>query len=277
MGGHLGVRRVEDRLVPVGPGDARAQVVGDQDRGCPAQNANARTWAPSQWGSSWPRGHLRVRVVLRAQHRDEQLGLPDLAGVGVGDRDGLAREVDEHLLAGAVVLPQDEVQAPGVRPVLLGEPGVPEAIGAALPVLGPEQLEGDALAPQLAMDDRPVGDGRWSGEGARAARPYRRPSRSRSSRSGGSGQPRPAFGRPHDVAADGGAGQACRDAGLARAQALGEAEPQGFSDLAHGSTGTGHRHLSWGGVNAFQASVPGPGRLMPALLPTTSRGGGHYP
>ncbi len=42
------------------------------------------------------------------------------------------------------------------------------------------------------------------------------------------------------------------------------------------STGMGHRHLSWGGVNAFQASVTGPGRLMPALL-ETSRGGGHYP
>jgi hypothetical protein len=54
-------------------------------------------------------------------------------------------------------------------------------------------------------------------------------------------------------------------------QELGEAESQGFSELAHGSTGTGHRHLSWGGVNAFQASVTGPGRLTSAL-PTTSRG-----
>ncbi len=49
-------------------------------------------------------------------------------------------------------------------------------------------------------------------------------------------------------------------------------KPEGFSDLAHGSTGTGHRHLSWGGVNAIQASVPGPGRLMAALLTTDPRG-----
>jgi hypothetical protein len=39
---------------------------------------------------------------------------------------------------------------------------------------------------------------------------------------------------------------------------------------------TGRRHLSWGGVDAFQASVMGPRRLTPAL-PTTSQGGGHYP
>jgi len=57
-----------------------------------------------------------------------------------------------------------------------------------------------------------------------------------------------------------------------RAQALGEAEPQGFSDLAHGSTGTGHRHLSWGDVNAFQASVTGPERLTPGLPTTLPRG-----
>jgi hypothetical protein len=77
---------------------------------------------------------------------------------------------------------------------------------------------------------------------------------------------------PLDVAADGGPRQSDRDACLARAQALGEAESQGFSDLAHGSTGTGHRHLSWGDVNAFQASVTGPGRLTSALLTTYPRG-----
>jgi len=126
------------------------------------------------------------------------------------------------------------------------------------------------------VDESPVGDGplvgRW-----RSRPPVQALLEGPVVEIGRQGPAQADLDRPHDVATDGGAGQTCGDAGLARAQALGEAQPQGFSDLAHGSTGTGHRHLSWGGMNAVQASVTGPGRLMPALLPTTSRGGGHYP
>src|SRR5450759_4940685 len=174
-----------------------------------------------------------------------------------------------------MILPEDDVEPPGPGAVVLGEPGVPEAIGAARSVFRPCQGERDALAPQLAVDEGPVRDraliGRWQRlspvqalfEGAVVHLGRQRPGEAD-------------LRGPLEVAADGGAGQACRDACLARAQALGAAEPQGFSDLAHGSTGTGHRHLSWGGLDAFQESVRCPRRLAPAL-PTTSARGGHYP
>ena len=122
-------------------------------------------------------------------------------------------------------------------------------------VLGPQQLEGDALAAELAVDDRPVRDGAWIGRGCGSRPPVQALLEGTVIEVG---RQRPAeadLRGSQDVATDGGAGQAGRDACEGRAQALGEAEPQSFSDLAHGSTGTGHRHLSWGGVNAFQASV----------------------
>src|SRR5450756_620022 len=108
---------------------------------------------------------LGVRLVRRSEDRHEELGLPDLAGQRVGDRDGLAREVEEQLLAGAMILAQDDVEPPGPGAVVLGEPGVPEAIGAARAVFSPCQGERDALAPELAVDEGPVRDrallGRW--------------------------------------------------------------------------------------------------------------------
>src|SRR5450759_5929154 len=64
-----------------------------------------------------------------------------------------------------MILPEDDVEPPGPGAVVLGEPGVPEAIGAARTVFSPCQGERDALAPQLAVDEGPVRDrallGRW--------------------------------------------------------------------------------------------------------------------
>jgi len=68
----------------------------------------------------------------------------------------------------------------------------------------------------------------------------------------------------------------------ARAQALGQAEPQGFSDLAHGSTGTGHRHLSWN-VDAIPGERDGSGAPHAGAADDLTRGwplpvkqGGHF-
>lgn len=106
---------------------------------------------------SWPRAAAGwLRVVRRSQDRHEELGLPHLSCERIDDRDGLPGEVEEQLLAGAVVVAEDEVQASGVRAVPLGEPGVPEAVGAARPVFSPCQGERDALAPELAVDEGPA-------------------------------------------------------------------------------------------------------------------------
>ena len=50
---------------------------------------------------------LGIGVVGRAEHPDENLGLTDLAGLGIDDRDLLAGIVDEALVAGHVILAHD--------------------------------------------------------------------------------------------------------------------------------------------------------------------------
>lgn len=55
------------------------------------------------------RCRLGVCLAARAEDGHEELGLPDLAGRRIGDRDGLAGEVDEQPLAGAVLLAHDDV------------------------------------------------------------------------------------------------------------------------------------------------------------------------
>ena len=77
--------------------------------------------------------------------------------LGVGDGDGHAGEVDEELLARVVLLAHDQVEPARPESVGVAEPGVAEAVGLALPILEPQQLQGHALAAQLAVDGRPVG------------------------------------------------------------------------------------------------------------------------
>jgi hypothetical protein len=68
----------------------------------------------------------------------------------------VAGEVEEELLAGVMVLAHHEIELSGVSVIGLGEPGVSEAVGMALPVLGPQQSLGDAGTAQLGVNDLPV-------------------------------------------------------------------------------------------------------------------------
>jgi hypothetical protein len=77
-------------------------------------------------------------------------------GLAVVDGNGLPGEVDEHLLAGNVVLPQHhvEVTPPGViQPAKLA---VLVTAGMLLQILPVEQLQGDALVSQLVLHARPI-------------------------------------------------------------------------------------------------------------------------
>ena len=52
---------------------------------------------------------LGVGEVARAEHGDEQLRLGHLPGARVDDRDAVAREVHQALLAGPVGLPEHDI------------------------------------------------------------------------------------------------------------------------------------------------------------------------
>lgn len=53
---------------------------------------------------------LGVYVVGRSQDRHEELGLRHLSCERIDDRDRLAGEVEEQILAGAVVPPEDDLE-----------------------------------------------------------------------------------------------------------------------------------------------------------------------
>ena len=168
----------------------------------------------------------------------------DHAGVAIDDRDSRAREVDEELLARPVLLAHDDVEPLGIDPISLGKPGVAKAVGAALPIFGPEQHERDVRSAELPVDRLPI-----------RHRPVRyRRRRCRSAEEPflelavvGIGRQRPAktgLGRSNEVVADGRPWHGQGDRDVASAQMLGPTEPQHLSDLAHGGTGTGQRLFS---------------------------------
>jgi len=73
---------------------------------------------------------LGVEVVRRPGDSHEQLGLQCyLAGFSVVDRDRLAREVDEELLARPVLLAHDDVDLSPKGPVQVGELAVAVTVG----------------------------------------------------------------------------------------------------------------------------------------------------
>jgi hypothetical protein len=96
------------------------------------------------------------RHARRAEHRDEQLDLAHLAGHAVDDRRTLAREVDEHALAGLVRLPHRQPPFALPRAVAIAERGVLHPLGVCFEILEVQQLERDAGPERLAADARRI-------------------------------------------------------------------------------------------------------------------------
>jgi len=138
------------------PAHARLEVVGDRDLGHAAEVGERTHMAPDPGIEILAQHRLDVGEVARAEHRDEQLGDQHLAD-GRNDLDAVAAEVDEHLLARAVLLTHDDGDALEPPRVVLAELAVPDAVGVLLAILLPEQRLGDVLAPQLRAHERPVG------------------------------------------------------------------------------------------------------------------------
>lgn len=165
MAGQVTVGRVDLGVVEAGGGDATLQVVGDQQRGDAAQMFESADVAADPVGQALAPGGFAVGVVGGAQHGDEDGGLADFAGHRVDDGHGRPGVVDEQLLAWGMGLAQAHREAADPVPVVVAEAAVAIAVGVLGLVLLPEQVEGDALAPQFAVHGRPVGFGpgpiRW--------------------------------------------------------------------------------------------------------------------
>lgn len=81
----------------------------------------------------------------------------DLSGGAVNDGHGLTGVVHEQLFTGPVILTHHQIQLAPPGPVVLAEPPVLITVRVGLPVLLPEQEQGDILAREFVADVLPVG------------------------------------------------------------------------------------------------------------------------
>jgi hypothetical protein len=152
---HIQVGGVNVGLVAVRLGDAGLQVVRDQNLGHTAEEGEGVDVARDPVRQLL-RG-VRVEVVAGAEHGDEELSDGDDPGHRVDDLQRLlAGEVDEQLLARAMLLPHDDVEVPRPLTVVVAELGVLIAVGVLLLVLQMEELQGHARAAHLAVHVCPI-------------------------------------------------------------------------------------------------------------------------
>ena len=125
MLGHVGVGPVHRRLVEAGPGDAGLQIVGDDLRRHPAEAgegpASARRSSPTAPGSRSPRrrsgSRRRAPPRTAAPRRTSPVA-------GVDDLQRGAGIVDEHPLAGDMMLAHHRRQPPVPAAIELAKPAV---------------------------------------------------------------------------------------------------------------------------------------------------------
>ena len=143
-------------LVAVRTADRRAQIVGDEQLRAATHELERAHVRGDPVGQGLRPRRLGVGVVRRPEHRDEDLRLAKLSGVAVDHRDRVPGVVDEHPLAGAVLLAHHHVDLRGPLPVPRTEPAVLHPLGMNRLVLLPQQRQRHPLATQLAVHLAPL-------------------------------------------------------------------------------------------------------------------------
>ena len=108
-------------------------------RATPPKKENARTCDEIPVGQALGQGRLGVGEVRGAEHGDKYLRREHFTGEPVDHLHGVARIVDEQLLAGDMNLAQGRLQAAGPFLVTFAEPRIAEAVGGRVAVLLPQQ------------------------------------------------------------------------------------------------------------------------------------------
>ena len=186
-------------------------------------------------------------VAAGAQHRDEHGRRVHVAALRVVNGDRGPGVIHEHLLAGAMLLPQHQVEFPQPPPVEIAEAAIGIAVRVALTSLLPDQLQGKVLVGlQVLVDLLPIRLRVFAPDGENGplrkqrlldllVAPVLRQRPCHASR----------FGGGH-VLMDGALGNGTTAGDLMLAQSEG-AEPQNFLQLAHGQP------LLWQlGVSTYQ-------------------------
>ena len=153
---HHAVATIELRVVERCLVDPGLEIIRDQEPGHAVVEAEHPHMGADPVRQRLRPYHFGVGVVRGAEHRHEDLRLPDLASRAVDDRELLAREVDEHFVAGHMLLPHHRRQMPFEGAVQVTPAAVAVPLGMDLAVLAPEDLERHARTLQLAGDHGPV-------------------------------------------------------------------------------------------------------------------------
>src|SRR5579863_4826595 len=85
----------------------------------------------------------RRKTCLQSMHCDKERCRRHIAGSVVMNRDGGAGPVDEHLLAGSVVLPEHDILISAPSPVKFAKTAVAVAVRMRLAILLPQELQSD--------------------------------------------------------------------------------------------------------------------------------------
>ena len=154
---HHAVGAVDLGIVEAGLVHAGLQIVGNEEPRDAAEEAEHAHMRADPVRQGLAPGYLREGVARRTQHAEEDLRLADLASLAVDDRQRLAGIVDEHLVAGDMVLAHR-----GRKPLLetaeqLAEPAVAVAIRMNRAIFLPKDLQGHARPLQLDRQRAPIG------------------------------------------------------------------------------------------------------------------------
>jgi hypothetical protein len=157
---HLGVSAVDLRLVEAGLDHRDLGVVRHQQVRHPADRREGAGVRADPVCERLGPACLGIGEVRGAQHGDKNLRRTGLAGQPVDDhRHRVAGVIDKQLVAAGMGLPHRDRDAGSPAPVQLAEARIAIPLGMPLDVLVPQDLQGDVLALQLAMNRSPVGFG----------------------------------------------------------------------------------------------------------------------
>ena len=142
MLGQLAVGGIQFRFIAAGMLDCRFRVVGDDDFRRSTKELQSAHMRFDPAGQILAAGGFGKGIAAGAENRDKQRGLEiHFAGLLVIDGDLVASVVNEKLLSGAVVVPENYVEMFHPVAVELAESAVAVAVGMILAILFPEQLQ----------------------------------------------------------------------------------------------------------------------------------------
>jgi hypothetical protein len=153
---HHGVAAIDLGIVERSLVHAALEIVGHDETRHAAEEAEHAHMRLDPVRQRLRPGRFGVGVIRGAQHCDEDLGVAHLAGRRIDDGDLLAGVVDEHLVAGDVVLAHHRRQASLELTIEIAESRVAVAVRMSFAVLLPQHHQVDARPLELARQRRPV-------------------------------------------------------------------------------------------------------------------------